>query len=287
MSSSKPALSAEATAIAPHLEAVIKGGDLSVPMLPEVAGRVVSLSQDPDSDATQLAQLIQGDQSLAGHVMRIANSAAYSPNASMVSLQQAITRLGMNLISDIALAASISTKMFDAPGYEEHIEQTWQHALTTALWSKEIARICRRNVEATFLCGLLHSIGRPVVLQTVIELSRDKQLPLSHDDALILEETYQCEVGTAVAQKWEMPKIVCEAIRFFNKYDEASIAQDQTMMITGGAQFAFHTLKPEQLDLETLINMPVLADLNLYQDEVAKLLDLKEAVASTREAMSA
>ncbi len=287
MTQETPALSAQAEALAPHLESAIKSGDLSVPMLPEVAGRVVSLSQDPDSDASKLAQLIQGDQSLAGHVMRIANSAAYSPNGSMVSLQQAITRLGMNLISDIALAASISTKMFDAPGFEKHIEQTWQHALTTALWSKEIARVCRRNVEATFLCGLLHSIGRPVVLQLVIELARDKQLPISKEDALALEEHYQKEVGAAVATKWEMPKIVCEAIIHFDHYNDASIARDQTTMVNGGAQFARHSLSPETLDLDTLTGLQVLADLNLYQDEVERLLDMKESIASTREAMSA
>jgi len=287
MSSSNSSLSANAAAIVPHLENLLKNGELSVPMLPEVAGRVVGLSQDPDSDATQLAQLIQGDQSLAGHVMRIANSAAYSPNGSMVSLQQAITRLGMNLISDIALAASISTKMFDAPGFEEHVSHTWQHALTTALWSKEIARVCRRNVEATFLCGLLHSIGRPVVLQAIIEISRDKGIALSHEDALALEDSYQQGVGASVAEKWDMPKIVCEAIRFFDDYESAPIARDQTCMINGGAQFARHMLKPEALDLDTLIMLPVLADLNLYQDEVARLLDMKEAIASTREAMSA
>ncbi len=287
MSSTNTALSAEAESLIPQLETALREGELSVPMLPEVAGKVVSLSQDPDSDASRLAQLIQGDQSLAGHVMRIANSAAYSPNGSMVSLQQAITRLGMNLISDIALAASISTKMFDAPGFEEHIDRIWQHSLTTALWSKEIARICRRNVEATFLCGLLHSIGRPVVLQAVIEISRDKQLPLTREDILILESTYQREVGAKVVDKWEMPKIVCDAVLHFDNYEEANLAKDQTTMVNGGAQFASHVLDPEALDLETLKGLPVLADLNLYQDEVERLLDMKDAIASTREAMSA
>lgn len=287
MSSSNSSLSANAFVIAPHLENLLKSGELSVPMLPEVTGRVVSLSQDPESDANQLAHLIQGDQSLAAHVMRIASSAAYSPNGAMVSIQQAITRLGMNLISDIALAASISAKMFYAPGFEDHVSRTWQHALTTALWSKEIARVCRLDVEAIFLCGLLHSIGRPVVLQGIIEISRDKSLPLSHEDTLALEDTYQRDVGATVAEKWDMPQILCESIRFFDDYESAPIARDQACIVNGGAQFARHMLVPETLDHDTLITLPVLADLNLHQDEISRLLDMKEPIASTREAMLA
>ena len=52
---------------------------IDVPMLPEVANRVMRLTQDPNAITTDLAKLVQSDQVLAGHVMRIANSALYSP----------------------------------------------------------------------------------------------------------------------------------------------------------------------------------------------------------------
>lgn len=277
--------SPEAQAIAQTLQSRTANHELEVPLLPEVASKVVTLSQDPESDATQLAGLIQSDQALAGHVMHIANSAAYSPNASLVSLQQAITRLGMNLISDIALAASISAKMFKAPGYEAHIQAVWRHALATALWGKEIARQCRRNVEATFLCGLLHSIGRPVVIQAALDCARKKSIELSEADVLALEASLHTAVGVAVAQRWEMPHIVCESIEFFHCYEKATQAREQTTMINGGAAFATHLLTPELLSVDQLIALPVLADLNLYDDEVDSLLDKKDDVKSTMEAM--
>lgn len=278
-------LSPAAQAIAQSLQASIDNRQLEVPMLPEVASKVVTLSQDPESDATQLARLIQSDQALAGHVMHIANSAAYSPNASLVSLQQAITRLGMNLISDIALAASISAKMFKAPGYEKHIAGIWRHALATALWGKEIARLCRRNVEATFLCGLLHSIGRPVVIQAALDCAKKNGINLTEADMQVLESDLHTAVGVAVAQRWEMPQIVCESIEFFHEYDKATLAREQTTMINGGAAFATHLLMPEALTAKDLIAKPVLADLNLYEDEVDSLLDKKDDVKSTMEAM--
>ena len=46
--------------------------EITLPILPEVAANVITLASSPDSDASQLANQIQGDMSLAGHVMRIA-----------------------------------------------------------------------------------------------------------------------------------------------------------------------------------------------------------------------
>lgn len=253
--------------------------------MPEVARKVVTLSQDADSDAAALAQLIQSDQALAAHVMHIANSAAYSPNTSLVSLQQAITRLGMNLITDIALAASISAKMFKVPGFEKRAAFIWRHALASALWGKEIARLCRRNVEATFLCGLLHSIGRPVTIQVLLELADKNATQLTEPELLALEEQYHTQVGIAVAERWQMPQIVCEAIEFFHDYSAAPQARDQTTMVHGGAAFASHMLTPDLLPASALSQLPVLADLNLYSDEVNRLLAKMDDIKSTMEAM--
>ncbi|NIB41901.1 HDOD domain-containing protein [Pseudomaricurvus alkylphenolicus] len=279
-------LSEDGKAIARAVIDQRKSGNLEVPLLPEVASKVIALSQDTESDAVDLAQLIQSDPSLAAHVMRIANSAAYSPNATLVSLQQAITRLGMNLIGDIAVAASINTKMFKAPGYEQRIADTWKHALATGLWAKEIARQCRINVEATFLCGLLHSIGRPVTLQASCDEAEKQQLQLTQDDAITLEELLNLSVGLCVLKAWEMPLIICEALKYFHDYQNAPHAVEQTQVVHAAACFAHHMLDPETTPKDSLLALEVLADLNLYQDEVQDLLDKRDDVYSTMETMS-
>jgi len=55
-------------------------------MLTEVANKSLLLAQNSDSGASEITQLIQSDQSLAGHVMRIVNLAAYTPMFDLVSL---------------------------------------------------------------------------------------------------------------------------------------------------------------------------------------------------------
>lgn len=282
----RPDLSATGQALAENIKQQLSSGNIEVPLLPEVASRVIALSQDSESEISDLAQLVQSDPSLAAHVMRIANSAAYTPNASLVSLQQAITRLGMNLICDIAVAASISTRMFKAPGYEGRINHIWKHALATALWAKEIARTCRLNVEATFLCGLLHSIGRPVTIQAACDITKRNAASLNEEDAQALEDILNIEVGSCVLKSWEMPIIICEALQHLNDYHAAPHAVEQTMIVNASAQFATHMLDSEQLSRDDLIALEVLADLNLYQDEVEKLLEKRDDIVSSMEAMS-
>lgn len=285
MSASQLDLSPQGQEVSDYLAQLVNDRKVEVPLLPDVASRVLALSNDPDSDAAQLANLIQGDQALAGHVMRIANSAAYTPNASMVSLQQAIARLGMNLITEIALSASINAKLFKAPGFETRIAEIWDHALCTGLWGKEVARISKKNVEAAFLCGLLHSIGRPAILQAINECKTRKQLEISKEEALKLEQHFHVSFGKVIVKKWDMPIIVQESVRYYQNYEKAQSNADQAMVTNAAAKLAHVKLHPEDGDLEAVVEDQVFADLNLYEDEVALLKEQSEKVTLGLEAM--
>ena len=279
-------MSSQVESLDESLRQLIHMGAIEVPMLPEVANKALLLAQNPDSDASEMASLIQSDQSLAGHVMRIANSVAYTPMSNLVSLQQAIARLGMTVISEIALTAAIGAKMFNTPSYEDYVAGIWRHALATSLWSKEIARQGRSNVEVAFLAGLLHSIGRPAALQTILDLSKQQNVSLDKGEILKLENKYCQQVSQAVVHSWQMPSLVIEAVSAYTDHYSDLPVGEQTAQITIGARFATHMLKPESLDKEILLTLPALAKLNLYQDEVEALLGQTEAVQARFEGLS-
>jgi len=279
-------MSSQVQSVSDALKHLINTDGIEVPMLPEVANKALILAQNPDSDASEMASLIQSDQSLAGHVMRIANSAAYTPMSNLVSLQQAIARLGMGIISEIALTAAIGAKMFNTPGYEDYVADIWRHALATSLWSKEIARHCRSNVEVAFLAGLLHSIGRPAVLQAILDLAEQQDASLTKGEIQQLENTYCQLVSQAVVNSWKMPTLVIDAISEYTDQNSDLPTGEQTAQITAGARFATHMLKPENLDKEILLTLPALSTLNLYQDEVEALLGKTVAVQARLEGLT-
>lgn len=278
------------TTIASQLAQRIALKKIDVPMLPEVANRVMRLTQDKNAITTDLAKLVQSDQVLAGHVMRIANSALYSPNTKLVSLQQAISRLGMSIIGEIALAASINCKMFNAPGYNKVLHCQLRYALYTALWAKEVARVCKRNVEAAFLAGLLHDIGRPVCLQACVEIAAQCGFHIKADDLAPIEDTYSRTIGVMVVNLWEMPSIVCEILSKFDEYHDAGDNKELTMVVVAASKFAQYglSINSEQptYSRKELEEQPVMADLNLYLEDIDMLLSKQGNVKSTLESMS-
>ncbi|MDM3870470.1 HDOD domain-containing protein [Porticoccus sp. W117] len=267
--------------LAEAMEDIIQQGALELPMLPAVANQVIQLTMNPESSSEQLAELLQRDQALAGHAMRIANSAAYSPVNKMDSLQQAITRLGMRSIAEIALASTLSAKLFKVPGYEWRAIEIWKHSLATALWSKEIARLLRLGTEATFLAGLLHSIGRPVVLQAALKLTDSLGVDPMPNLVLQLEDHYQQQVGLKVCQEWQMPTLVIDTISQLENSEAANRSKDPVTVIRAATLFAQLTVTPELMDQEQLRSHQVMEQLGLSEDQLDELLEKAEALEGT------
>ncbi len=275
-----------AHSIAEQLTTAIDNKCIDVPILPTAAQQVISITQDPDSDAAKLAKIIQSDPTLSGHVMRISNSAAYTPNSNLISLQQAITRLGMVEISNIALSTSLNSKMFKAPGYEEHIGYIWKHALMTAIWSKEVARKLRTNVEAAFLCGLLHCIGKAVILQTIADFRTSNDSVMGDYDLQKLFNLHESQVSHVVALEWGLPEILTEAITYYNNFKNAPSCAEVAAIVLFGHQIASHTLDPDNYSREDLNNSDALELVNLYPEEVDELIEQTESIKVTMGALS-
>ena len=259
----------------------IQQNKIDVPMLPEVAAKVLNLANDPDSDATQMANLIQSDQTMAANILRIANSPAYTPAANVVSLQQAVSRLGLQTMAEVAIAASINSKMFNAPNFETRIKELWDDALLTALWAKEIARMSRRNVEAAFLCGLLHSIGRPMILQCVA----DTYPALNVADTLAIEERLFIAANRAVAENWGLPAIVLQGICEY--VGDVKTRPDMSLVVRAAMLMTQWSSSPDQAPEANVEHGEALAALNLFKQDIENLKMKFNDVNATADVMRA
>src|SRR5690349_7925940 len=178
----------------------LERGELELPLLPQVASQVMALTSDPAADAAKLSSLIHQDQALAAHVLRIANSPAYMPRSPVVSLQHAVAMLGINLLSEIAFTTSLKSGAFQVPGHEDEVKHLWRHSLASGAFAKEVARARRVNVESAFLCGLLHAIGKPVVLRTAARIAREQNIPADKPMLGMLIDGYHSRVGCLIAE---------------------------------------------------------------------------------------
>ena len=83
----------------------------------------MAATQDDSCDARRLSRMIHRDAALAGHVLKLANSPLYAPTVPIVSLQQAVSRLGMKKIREMALVAACQAKVFRVPGQDARVRQ--------------------------------------------------------------------------------------------------------------------------------------------------------------------
>lgn len=257
----------------------------SLPVLPAAAADLMVLMGREDTSAKQLSDVIHRDQALAAHVLRVANTPAYRGVTAIVSLQQAVARLGMRLLSEIALSVTVQGAVFNVGRHRGIAADLWRRAYATALVAKEIARAQRNNVEAAFLCGLLHDFGAPIVLRATVLAAEAIDEKVSADKLTALMFELSPEVGGRVAERWEMPARVCTAIRHHR--DFSGITEHRyDAALTGLARAIADWMLQDDDDPAAVRVHPAVAELNLYADEVDALLAKRDAVLQALSAVT-
>jgi HD-like signal output (HDOD) protein len=280
-----------------EVEERVGKGQIHLPLLPQVASQVLMLAGSASVDAAQLSGLIHRDPALAGQVLQIANSPAYMSLMPIVSLQQAVARLGLNAVTEIALVASMQSGTFKVPGYEADLKRLWRHAIASAVFAKEIARIRRSNVEAAFLCGLLHAVGKPALLQVVadVQLAQEKSTAsvraVAGSGAIRaavadLLDALHVGVGLRIAEVWGLPRSVVAAIATYGCYDRTPGPTQEAAITCLADRLATDLVEPGRFDETTLRDHPVFAHLNLYPDDVAGLLAKRAMVAGVVDSLT-
>lgn len=192
----------------------------SVPMLPEVAGRILKLVDDPLVTAHKLAEVVSRDQSLVTSVLRVVNSAYYGFHWRISSVSQAVVLLGFRTIRNLVLAAAVMKNYGGrsrAAGFDRMAH--WRHSIGCGSAAAVLAGRWRlAGAGEAFLAGLVHDIGRVIMDQHFPEefaetLARSRSGPCSLIEAE--EQVFgltHAAVGAHVARKWKLPEGVISGI---------------------------------------------------------------------------
>jgi len=254
------------------LQAYIDEAQLTIPVLPAVAIEMLRMYKDPDANARAMADLIQKDQSLVGSVVRVCNSAAYGGVRPITSLQLAIARLGIRLLGRIAVSHIVRGKVFTAHAHEQEMAAIWKHAQLAALLASELAGVCGMESEEAFLCGLLHSVGKPTVYQAIEDLKSRRAIDLTMAMEIALAEEFHRRVGFLVAEAWTLPLVVRWSCLYFETPDEAPPEATRIVAVVHLATRLAHAF----LDNESpgdLLASPALTTLGLTPGRFQALID--------------
>lgn len=264
-----------------HLAHLLARGELELPLLPEVAGQVMALTADPEAEMSELAALIQRDQAMAGHLMRLVNSPLYGGRVPIVSLQQAVSRLGMVKIREISLLITCQSRVFKVKGFDEQVRALFRHSVAAASYAGEIAKIRRYKQEECFLAGLMHDVGKPVLLQALVDFRQGRDASMSDQDILELAQELHAEAGGTLAETWKLPERIVECVRFHHNPFDARFAQETVLTTALANELAHHTVGPREVGFEEVLQHPTVQALGLLPDDLSALMGRKEEVAES------
>jgi HD-like signal output (HDOD) protein len=247
--------------------------------MPRVCAQLAELTAQHAADAAQLARLIQSDPALAGEIMRAANSPALRPRSPIVSLQQAVSWLGVAEVRNIAMAVMLRGEVFSAPGHEPESEELWREAWLAGLWAKEIARERRKHVESAFLAALMHRTGTALALKILSGFERQQRTVMDAKTFADLVSEFEPRFGRLLMSNWHLPDDVQDAASDWRDYRK-STHSDLAGTVHAAHLLANHTLHPQLLDEALVIENPVFEQLGVFPDDRRLMLAKRDHVRS-------
>jgi HD-like signal output (HDOD) protein len=247
--------------------------------LPRICAELAQLTAQQTVDAAQLARLIQSDPALAGELMRVANSAAMRPRATVVSLRQAVSWLGVAEVRNIAMAVMLHGEVFVAPGHEPQSEELWREALLSGLWAKEIARERRKHVESAFLAALMHRTGAALGLKILSQYEAEQRTVMDAGSFAELVAEFEPAFGRLLMNNWCLAGEVQDAACDWRDYSHSS-RSDLAGTVNAAHLLATHTMHPQLLSEELVLESPVFEQLGIFPDERRAMLAKRDTVRS-------
>ena len=183
----------------------LESQDITLPMLPARAAEVMHLAMDPEVSAGRIATVMSKDQVLATLVLRLANSAFSAPASEITNVSDAVVRVGTRAVRNVVVASCLVSRMKDPQIYGKYGPALTDHSIGTAYLARLIAEHAGEAPDEAFLYGLLHDIGKLLILK----LARDTSLrygPPARDDeieTLIVEK--HAEFGGYLLEQWKLP----------------------------------------------------------------------------------
>ncbi len=194
---------------------------LKISTIPSVLKKIIAVTEDPYSGVCDLETVIEHDQAIATRVVAVSNAVFYGFPRKINSIHQAILVLGFDMVKGLA----ISTTIFESVNTRSKavLASLWAHSFEVAMASVMIARKSGKvNNEIAFLAGLLHDIGRPILLQV---LNKEYLEVCAFDRNCIDREREvfgadHAEVGAWFLEKSKLPEECENAILFHHTPEE-------------------------------------------------------------------
>lgn len=203
-------------------------GVTKVASLPMMYTRITEAVSDPKSSTKHLAEIISEDTALTAKLLRLANSALYNFPSKVNTVNHAVTVIGTRQLCELVLACSVVSLFKDIDAKYVNMESFWRHSVACGVCGRILASHRRDpNVEAAFVAGLLHDIGRLIMLKEIPEIMNEVFQESEKEGELLYVSEYSlmginhATLGGMLLEQWRLPLRLIESVKYHHNPEVA------------------------------------------------------------------
>lgn len=202
----------------------IRSDTLTLPTLPEVAVKIRRAADDPDINLVKMAEVIAQDPALSARMIKVANSSVMGRVVKVESLSQAVTRIGLRQVKNIATAMAMEQLFVSKNALiKNYMSKAWSKTVevsTTAITLMQQYLKKNRhgalNIDTITLAALIHNIG---MLPILTEAERHEEVFANPKFLAQVIRKLAGRIGGSIMKAWDFPQDFVEVTEKWSRLD--------------------------------------------------------------------
>ncbi len=193
----------------------------NLPEFPDTVFRVNKMLSNPEFKLSEVVQTISTDISLTADLLKLANSATFALSRECTTIADAVKFIGVRGVKNLLFSVGAMNTLGKETSEQR---QLWKHCHKVAFYAYNLSRNFfskhRELIEDSYVCGLLHDMGKgiflsaqPEFMKNLSTISDRKDIPKHVLEKLISGQNH-AEIGALIAEKWNFPDVIVDSIRY-------------------------------------------------------------------------
>jgi HD-like signal output (HDOD) protein len=207
----------------------IENKTLTLPTLPDVAVKVMSIIDAPEINSSDLCRAISRDSGISIRLIKLANSAHFGRSIKITTLQQAVVRLGFRQVRSLVIAMAMEQLFISTDSViHNKLQSIWHDSIRITSTAMAYDFIMHRGKysDTLMLLGTTCRLGMLTVLTEIEKtFSADIFPKVDYTNLTIIEKP----ILLSLFKHWEFPQ---ELINILVSYfDRAAVCPQSCGLI--------------------------------------------------------
>jgi HD-like signal output (HDOD) protein len=224
----------------------------TLPSLPDSYTRLIEMLRSETASVADVGLLVEQDIAMSAKVLQMVNSAFFGLPRRVASPLHAVTLLGIEAVTNLALSAGIFNQIDTSLVHAFGLNALWNHSLRVAGLTRQLYMemgYTRQEADQPFMAGLLHDLGKLVlIIADTDEYRLIVKRAVQQNQPIYLKEeeslwTSHAAVGAYLMGLWGLPFDAVESVALHHKPELQRLDHPQCLVV-----YAANLLIHNQID---------------------------------------